>query len=265
MSDNIDYAVVGATQEEISYICSYLKNPEEIKTRYLNPTVGDISGKKVLVTTCGIGITNASICGTALFENFDVGTLVSVGIAGAYDGTGIKKGDVAVAEEEVYADMGVWYEGSIDLLDKIGIPLFTSGKKNYFNRWPVTSPLLITVRELIANSPKMNDFSIYFGAFATVAAVSGSLARAAELRKIHDVLCENMEGAALAQVATIYGAKFFECRGISNIAGIRDKKEWKVDEAIRNVQRFLIQLLRSCWIFYERKWFAHIWFLSLSE
>jgi futalosine hydrolase len=41
-------------------------------------------------------------------------------------------------------------------------------------------------------------------------------------------ICENMEGAAVAQVCALHGVPFLEVRGISNHTGDRDLSRWDV-------------------------------------
>ena len=52
-----------------------------------------------------------------------------------------------------------------------------------------------------------------------------------------------MEGAAIAQVCAIYNIPVFEIRGISNIAGIRDKRRWNLSLASENCQKAGMELI----------------------
>jgi futalosine hydrolase len=54
---------------------------------------------------------------------------------------------------------------------------------------------------------------------------------------------ESMEGAALHYVCLMENIPFLQIRGISNYIGERDKKKWKMDMAITNLNRELIRLL----------------------
>ena len=81
------------------------------------------------------------------------------------------------------------------------------------------------------------------GNFITVSAATGTPERALELEKRFDALCENMEGAAIAHICTMYGIQLTEVRGISNIVGVRDKSTWNLKEASENCQRILIENL----------------------
>ncbi|MCE5193973.1 MAG: hypothetical protein LLF28_00715, partial [Nitrospiraceae bacterium] len=78
------------------------------------------------------------------------------------------------------------------------------------------------------------------GAFLTMSSITGTLKRAKELEKRFNVICENMEGAAIAQVCVIHGIPMLEIRGISNIVGDRDKNRWDIKKASENCQKILI-------------------------
>jgi futalosine hydrolase len=51
-----------------------------------------------------------------------------------------------------------------------------------------------------------------------------------------------MEGAAIAQVCAIYKIPMLEIRGISNIAGERDKRKWNLDLASENCQELVLKI-----------------------
>ena len=50
---------------------------------------------------------------------------------------------------------------------------------------------------------------------------------------------ESMEGAAFHYVALLEEVPFIQVRSISNVVGERDKKNWKMDEAISALNKAL--------------------------
>jgi futalosine hydrolase len=52
-----------------------------------------------------------------------------------------------------------------------------------------------------------------------------------------------MEGGAVAQVCLRYKVPFLEIRGLSNLAGDRNKKRWQLSQALNNCQRAVLYLL----------------------
>jgi futalosine hydrolase len=56
-------------------------------------------------------------------------------------------------------------------------------------------------------------------------------------------ICENMEGAAVAQVASLYGVDCMEIRGISNLVEDRDLSRWNIPLAMELAQKFTMQFI----------------------
>jgi futalosine hydrolase len=56
-------------------------------------------------------------------------------------------------------------------------------------------------------------------------------------------ICENMEGGAAAQVATLYGVDCLEVRGISNLVEDRDLSRWDIPLAAERAQNFIARFI----------------------
>lgn len=191
---------------------------------------GSLSGVNVILLNTGIGKINAAHSATIIIENFPIKKIINFGIGGAYPEAGLSNGDVAIASKEILGDEGVIGSKGLEGLKKIGIPLVQSGRKKYFNEFPVKGI-----------KPVKMDFKVKSGAFVTVSAASGSVQRAKELERRFSAVCENMEGAAIAQVCAIYKLPMFEIRGISNTAGVRDKRRWDIQLASLNCQKAVLE------------------------
>lgn len=175
---------------------------------------GLLGDKEAVLMLTGLGMVNAAQTTAAALEGLaQVQGVINLGCAGAYPGSGLAKGQAAVADGMVLADQGVLKSGGPLGLEKIGIPL-TQGPdgQECYNRLPVDEALS---RELAAGG-------LARGGFATVGQVSGDLETAAGLALRWEVILEEMEGAAVAQVAAHYQVPFAAVRGISNQAGDRD-------------------------------------------
>ena len=217
---------------------------------------GQISGHNVLLIASGLGKVNAAHSATCLIENYPVNRVINIGVGGAYPGSGLKIGDIAVATKEVYGDEGVITSEGWNSLKKIGIPLVQHGKKKYFNEFLLAGSLLTrSMRQVTRHSrPQDSQTSLVTksGPFITVSAATGSRRRAIELEKRFNAVCENMEGAAIAQVCTIYNIPMLEIRGISNIVGERDKRKWNLAVASENCQDLLLKILCQGKDYHER-------------
>jgi futalosine hydrolase len=200
---------------------------------------GILQGANVILTNSGIGKINAAHSATCIMERFPVESFINIGVAGAYAGSGLKNGDIAVASKEIYGDDGVIDSKGWSSMETIGIPLVQHGRRKYFNEFPLDNrPFKKMIRFINNNSFK---FQVAQGPFVTVSGASGSPSRAGELEKLFQGICENMEGAAIAHVCALHKIPFFEVRGISNRAGIRDRQKWDLKTAADNCQELVLE------------------------
>ncbi|MEG3627422.1 futalosine hydrolase [Streptomyces poriticola] len=71
------------------------------------------------------------------------------------------------------------------------------------------------------------------GTVLTGSTVTGTAARAAELRTRHPgALAEAMEGFGVAEAAAAHGVPVLELRAVSNPVGPRDRSAWRIDDAL---------------------------------
>jgi futalosine hydrolase len=227
------FAILSSMPFESEKVIAVTKKVRTAKVAGKTVYRGKLSGHDVLLLNSGLGKVNAAHSATCLIENYPVKGVINIGVGGAYPGSGLKIGDVAIASKEIYGDEGVITSKGWESLKKIGIPLVLDGKKKYFNEFLLNNSLLIKSAQLVTKS----------GPFITVSSTTGTLKRAIELEKRFDAICENMEGAAIAQVCTIYKIPMLEIRGISNKVGERDKGKWDLGLASENCQKLLVKLL----------------------
>lgn len=186
---------------------------------YAGELPGPAAGRRVILLLTGMGQVNAAQATTAALElRPEVEAVVNLGCAGAYPGSGLAVGQAAAASQAVHADLGVLTARRWHPLDLTGIPLLDDAQgRPVFNRLPVDQAL---TNDLCAARPGLPDLPR--GAFATVNQVSGDPATAAALEQRWSALLEDMETAAVAQVAAWYHKPFAALRGVSNIAGSRE-------------------------------------------
>jgi futalosine hydrolase len=144
-----------------------------------------------------------------------------------------------MATAEWYGDEGVLAPDGWHSLELIGIPAVSRNGEVYFNRFPMTQ----WAQDKAAHVAEAADFILHHGLFVTVSTVSGSSVRGSELYRRFGGICENMEGAAVAQVATLYGVDFMEIRGVSNLVVDRDLGRWDIPLAVERAQRFILQFI----------------------
>ncbi|MCE5194579.1 MAG: futalosine hydrolase [Nitrospiraceae bacterium] len=225
--------LISATEAESKIIIKRLG-----KTRFRNFYAGKIRSARVIHAVSGIGKTNASHTTALLIERFSPDMIINFGIGGAFPYSGLSIGDIAVASKEIYGDEGILMKTGFETADSIGIPFVKKNSKAFYNEFPLD-------KEMVKNALKslkklLLPEKTKTGAFLTMSSITGTLKRAKELEKRFNVICENMEGAAIAQVCVIYGIPMLEIRGISNIAGDIDKNRWNIKRASENCQKILI-------------------------
>ncbi len=199
---------------------------------------GEKGGNAFVYTASGIGKASAAHAAGLMIRDYSPSLIVSFGIGGAYPSSGLKTGDLAVAATELYADQGVLLKDGFHTLEAIGIPTVSTGRRRYFNEFPSHKTFS---RKALQAARRVSDASA--GGFATVSTCTGTRKRALEIERRFGVICENMEGAAVAQICCLYGVPFVEIRGISNIVEDRDTNKWQMKLAAENCQRAVMCFL----------------------
>jgi len=233
-------ALLSSMAFESDQILSLLRNVRKNQVAGKIIYRGKYSGHDIILVTSGIGKVNAASSATAVIENYPVRAVINFGVGGAYPGTGLNIGDIAIASKEIYGDEGVFTSAGIKDMKEIGIPLVKIGKTKYFNEFLLDPPSIPFPKD----GNNMN-IMIKTGNFITVSAVSGSQKRARDLGKRFDAVCENMEGAAIAHVCALYELPMIEVRGISNVAGVRDKRKWNLKIASENCQKLVLEMIKK--------------------
>ncbi|NTU43529.1 MAG: futalosine hydrolase, partial [Nitrospirales bacterium] len=173
-----------------------------------------------------------------LIERFRPSLILSLGVAGSYPSSGLRIGDIVLAEREVYGDEGLLLKNSFTTMEDLGLPLVKKEGRALYN-------------EISLFTPEGLD-DLRRGVFVTVSSCTGTLQRGKEIEEMFHGICENMEGAAVAQVCALSGIPCTEIRGISNIIEDRDgsplKKEYLL-HASEKTQQFLLSLIESHHIF----------------
>lgn len=199
-------------------------------------------GGRVVLAVTGIGKANAASATTALIHLFSPDLIINTGCAGAYAGSGLTIGDLAMATSEIFAEEGVETLEGWRSLGCMGIPLLDLECKKFFNEVPLSR----SAADMALSCAARHGLRLMSGRFLTVSACSGTAARGEELRNRFGAICENMEGAAVALVAARYAIDCLEVRGVSNQVEDRDLSRWDIPLAAANARSF-IELLIKAW------------------
>lgn len=232
--------IAAATRLELSQLIRSTGAREARRKKGLHETYrGQVGGATVLLVVTGIGKANTASALTALLERHTPRLLIDTGCAGAYGGSGLAVGALAVASSEVYGDEGVLTTNGWESLEIIGIPQLERGGSRFFNEFP----LAFLPAERAVRLGAALGVTVRRGRFVTVSTCSGTTARGDELARRFDAICENMEGAVAAHLALRYGVNCLELRGVSNMVEDRDLSGWNIHLAVENAQRFILKYL----------------------
>lgn len=170
------------------------------------------------VLVAGVGPAAAAAVTSAELAREPVELVLCAGIGGGF--VPLEAGDIAVSSASVFADLGA------QSADRF-VPLSELGYGD--ERYPVPAQLAVELADRTGG---------HMGTVLTVATVTGTAARAQELRgRFPDAVAEGMEGAGVAAAAAVHGAAFAEIRAISNAVGPRRRAEWRVAEALHALGR----------------------------
>jgi futalosine hydrolase len=123
----------------------------------------------------------------------------------------------------------------------MSIPSLVRGNRLYHNSIPLS-------KHAAEKAMQLADYygvKLIRGRFITVSTCSGTRQRGQELGRCFRGICENMEGAAVAQVCLRYGIDCLEVRGVSNHVDERDMKSWDIPRAVESAQRFVLKYIEE--------------------
>lgn len=200
---------------------------------------GVLAGVPVVVVQSGMGKTNAAHAATALLEQGALAGVIGFGVGGAYPGSGLAIGDLALATDEIYGDEGVDAPQGWLSTREMAIPLLRRSDTEYYNEFPLV-PERVRAASAALDGMQITHRS---GAFVTVSNCSGTQRRAEEMADRFAALVESMEGAAVAHVCRLYDTPYVEVRGISNLVEDRDLSRWRLQEAAKRCAEAVEQIV----------------------
>ncbi len=262
---SIDLAILAAVPDEITSLAGAMNSVGRLEIAgnlFLLHEIHDIC---LLTGTTGIGKVNAAAVTAAILTRCGSVEVWNIGCAGAYNESGLRAGDVLITRDSICGDEGVLQNDGRTSMESIGIPLLTREGRHFFERFPsgafrpctiAATPIVPGRYAVAADSkgieaenplkcPEPVCFTLTYGPVLTVGMASGDPVVAAERFLAHGAWAENMEGSAVAQVCLRFGAPFLECRGISNLAGDRDKSKWDMRKAVTNCHAVVRHLLNG--------------------
>lgn len=203
--------IIGAMDVEVELICERLFDAEATPALGMGFVEGHLGEKDVVVVKCGVGKVNAALCAQALVDRFGVTHLINTGIAGSLDPEGLDVGDLVVATDCVQHDFSV---------EPLGYaPGLVPGR----NRVEFVADARMREVALEAAGESAPDVRAVAGRVASGDQFVASEGERLRITKAFGALCCEMEGAAIAQAATLNGVPFAVVRVISDKPGFEDQ------------------------------------------
>ena len=216
--------ILGAMPEEINGIVSLLKNRREVIKGMRTYYIGTINDIEVVVVFSRWGKVASATTVTHLIVEFGVTELIFTGVAGAIS-RDLNVGDIVIADSLVQHDLD-----ARPIMNQFEIPLL--GKTVLYPSKDLLSMVVNSINELIKSDSLERLFSLNqrqaFSLFNQKVVVgqiasgdqfiSNSIEKEKLLEMLPQVLCVEMEGAAVAQVCYEYKIPFVVIRTISDSA-----------------------------------------------
>jgi len=269
--ETIHMAVLGAVLKEVEPLFALLKDSVRFQLHGEALLVGIYGSKVLLVGTTGLGKVNAAVTAAVLLERFAISEVWNIGCSGAYRAGPLAVGDVLISLSAFCGDEGVLTTAGAASTRTIGIPVLARDGREYYEGFPLDhNPVMDRIRKEIPSGCHRGDdlaspdflslfpessgspeevagvsspFQLFYGPSLTVSMASGDAEVADERFNRYGAYAENMEGSAVAQTCFRFDVPMVECRGMSNIAGDRCKKHWRLESAVAHCHAVLLRRL----------------------
>lgn len=193
------WGILGALDREVALLREKMTVTKEVPAFGTTFLFGTIHNREVVVACCGIGKVNAASCATFLVLN-GCDCIINVGIAGAV-GHGLSTLDVVISRELCFHDQ-----------DEVMLKYFPA--RRFFE----ADPELIARCEAVCSQPGILNGSYRAGRIATGDRFVADPVLKNAIVEACQPDCVEMEGAAIAHVASAAGKPFLVIRTMSDCA-----------------------------------------------
>jgi futalosine hydrolase len=220
---DMDILLTAATEAEIApsieYITSSWKRTDE--------GFFGKNGDRIYICITGVGMMATAYHLAKAFSKTKFDLAIQAGICGAFDRS-IAIGDVVSVISEQYGDLGA--EDGDNYLDIFEMGLID---KNIF---PFVEGRLPNIH---SDLPGLTGIRKVSG--LTVNMVAGKEMTIARLEQTYKCQVESMEGAAFHYACLQEHVPFMQLRAVSNYIERRKRGNWKIENAIYNLNEFLVK------------------------
>lgn len=216
--------IVSATGFEIAPLLKFLED-KAYKRSFFEYDYKNVS---LFPLVTGVGAMKTAFAISRFSEIKHVTLAINVGLAGALNST-YNLGDVLEVQADRFADLGV-EEMDGSFTDVFDLGLEKSDSYPFKDGW-----LENYEPKYVTNLKKCKAL--------TVNKVHGTTLSIALLKEKYKADLESMEGAGFMYGCKMMDVKFNQLRAVSNYVEPRNKDKWKIDLAIDNLNKELIEYL----------------------
>ena len=208
MSTSYVYGIIGAMDPEIDTLVGDLLDKKEEKKYGLTFYLGKLKKYEVVIVKCGIGKVNAGRTTQVLISEYAPKYIINTGIAGGLSKE-LKIGDIVISNDLIQHDFDV---------TAFGYPkgyMCTGVNKEEATKYVADKELSEKVKKILEKVGEGR--TVFAGRVLTGDMFVSSKEKREELVKEFNGFCCEMEGAAVAQVASLNNIPFTVVRLISDL------------------------------------------------
>lgn len=197
--------IIGAMESEVRALKDMMTDCEVKEIASLSFYHGTLCGRDAVVVMCGIGKVNAALCAQILINLYNVDYVINTGVAGSLRPE-INIGDVVLSTDALEHDMDVSYLGyAPGVIPDMAYSIFNADER---------------LRTLAMNTCKevLPELSVFTGRVVSGDQFISSKEKKEWLIETFQGSCTEMEGAAIAHVASLNNIPFLVVRAISDKA-----------------------------------------------
>ncbi len=213
--------IVSATQFEVKPLLNFLGIA--LPSIGMNNANIDFEEKDIKVLITGVGMVNTAFM-MGRYANSLYDLVINVGVCGSFNKQ-LELGQLVHVTEDVLSELGAEDGDEFLTYDKLNL----EGEYRFSNNFKVSYKKihqLIKVKGITVNTIHGNEDTID------------------KVKHLFNPDVESMEGAAFYASCVRVGGDYTQVRAISNYVEKRDKSKWQMSLAIKNLNDFMIDLLK---------------------
>ena len=227
------FGIISAMNEELELLLKEMNIHEKTTKANMTFYKGTLGNKNIIAVVCGIGKVNAAICTQILISEYNVSSIINVGVAGGI-GKDIYPGDVVIGTDLVEHDMDTSAFGDpVGQIPRLDTFSFKCDEK--------------LVKAALDASGEIKEINTFSGRIVSGDQFIADIDKIKWLSETFNAISCEMEGASIAHVCYLNNIPCVVIRSISDNAnnGAHMDYEKFLPIAIRNSTTILKNMLKT--------------------